>query len=85
MTKLWSEKFEWFGPSPIEPFNSGIGREDFYTGTPEPTEKEAEHSAAEVASGALEPEFNEAQQRMEEKKERINIRKAMGLSAAVQL
>jgi hypothetical protein len=63
----------------------GIGREDFYTGTPEPTEKEAEHSAAEVASGALEPEFSEAQQRMEEKKERINIRKAMGLSAAVQL
>ena len=21
MTELWSEKFEWFGPSPIEPFN----------------------------------------------------------------
>ena len=20
--ELWSEKFEWFGPSPIEPFNS---------------------------------------------------------------
>ena len=23
MTELCSEKFEWFGPSPIEPFNSG--------------------------------------------------------------
>ena len=23
MTELRSEKFEWFGPSPIEPFNSG--------------------------------------------------------------
>ena len=21
LTELWSEKFEWFGPSPIEPFN----------------------------------------------------------------
>ena len=20
LTELWSEKFEWFGPSPIEPF-----------------------------------------------------------------
>ena len=23
LTELQSEKFEWFGPSPIEPFNSG--------------------------------------------------------------
>ena len=23
LTELRSEKFEWFGPSPIEPFNSG--------------------------------------------------------------
>ena len=23
LTELWSEKFEWFGPSPIEPFNLG--------------------------------------------------------------
>ena len=22
LTELWCEKFEWFGPSPIEPFNS---------------------------------------------------------------
>ena len=26
MTELRSEKFAWFGPSPIEPFNSGEGR-----------------------------------------------------------
>ena len=27
LTELWSEKFEWFGPSPIEPFNlAGHGR-----------------------------------------------------------
>ena len=26
LTELWSEKFEWFGPSPIEPFNLGPGR-----------------------------------------------------------
>ena len=27
MIELWSEKFEWFGPSPIEPFNlAGHGR-----------------------------------------------------------
>ena len=25
LTELRSEKFEWFGPSPIEPFNSGLG------------------------------------------------------------
>ena len=24
MTELRSEKFEWFGPSPIEPFNPGL-------------------------------------------------------------
>jgi len=23
LTEFWSEKFEWFGPSPIEPFNLG--------------------------------------------------------------
>ena len=23
LCELWSEKFEWFGPSPIEPFNLG--------------------------------------------------------------
>ena len=26
LTELWCEKFEWFDPSPIEPFNSGPGR-----------------------------------------------------------
>ena len=26
LTELRSEKFEWFGPSPIEPFNLGAGR-----------------------------------------------------------
>ena len=25
LTELRSEKFEWFGPSPIEPFNLGLG------------------------------------------------------------
>ena len=25
LTELWSEKFEWFGPSPIEPFHLGEG------------------------------------------------------------
>ena len=26
LTELRSEKFEWFGPSPIEPFNLGVRR-----------------------------------------------------------
>ena len=26
LTELWSEKFEWFDPSPIEPFNSDEDR-----------------------------------------------------------
>ena len=27
LTELRSEKFEWFGPSPIEPFNLGAARD----------------------------------------------------------
>ena len=27
LTELRSEKFEWFGPSPIEPFNLGLTRQ----------------------------------------------------------
>ena len=30
LTELRSEKFEWFGPSPIEPFNSGDFRVDCF-------------------------------------------------------
>ena len=57
----------------------GIGREDHYTGEPRSTEKEAEHSAADVASAALAPEFTMAYRILEEKKEKKAIRKAMGL------
>ena len=66
----------------------GLGREDAYIGMPQSTQKEAEHSAADIAILALEEEFEAAkhalQERKERQKERHIARKTLGLHAALQ-
>ena len=57
LTELWCEKFEWFGPSPIEPFNIQIihGPVAAEQGGAEAREKRQRepHRAAEPAEPSL--------------------------------
>ena len=52
LTELWSEKFEWFGPSPIEPSNSGINHAELLR-IPTSTLIQLAKRAALVTGGAL--------------------------------
>ena len=55
MTELRSERFEWFGPSPIEPFNLAGNRVAAASGSPRGTSK-----AAGAASGSVDGEKKRA-------------------------
>ena len=49
LTELWCEKFEWFDPSPIEPFNSGTGIIAILSMIKEDIEKEMKVASEEEA------------------------------------
>ena len=59
LTELWSEKFEWFDPSPIEPFNQGIER-------PAPATVEADGATGEAG---VRPPFASARVAAKERSE----------------